>query len=535
MSAADAERIAALEQEIQRLHRVNAVLMDRVERSTDLQGDAYSIFQTAVLLEGQVHDRTQALQTAVDELGQAQRTLQDAIALIDEGFALYDADDRLRLCNDRYRAVWDNAPILGMHFEALLRRLVASGGIEDAKADPEAWIAWRLQQHRHPGAPLLIGASGDRWVQISERATGDGGRVSLCTDISAVKRSEADRRQRELAEKSALLHATLEALAQGVAVIAPDGRLSVCNQSFGELAGQDPAQAAARLLGEPALTADGAAKTLDTASAAGRGLEVRLAPMPDGGHVMTLTDITERQTREHQLVQMLDRLSQAYTELERFAYVAAHDLREPLRSIVSYTQLLRRHLPSDGETAGYFEVIVQAGNRMHGLISGLLDYARVPGQSGPFAPCSLQECCDLALDHLQAGIAQAEASLSVAPLPQVQGDAVQIVQLLQHLIGNALKYRHPQRRPLIRISAQSQDGHWIISVADNGIGIDPAAKDIYEIFRKLHSHAAYPGAGVGLAVCRRIVQQHGGRLWHQGNADGGTTFHFALPAVSPPV
>ncbi len=311
MSAADAERIAALEQEILRLRRVNEVLMDRVEHSMELQGDAYSIFQTAVLLEGQVQERTQALQTALDDLDRAQRTLQEAIALIDEGFALFDADDRLRLCNQRYRAILGDRPVIGMSFEAILRALVASGQMLDATADPEAWIAWRLGQHRHPGAPLLLAVAGDRWLQISERITGDGGRVTLCTDISAVKRSETDRRQRELAEKSALLQATLETLAQGVAVIAPDGRLSVCNQGFGELAGQEAAQAAARLLRDPALTAGGAPRTMETASDAGRGLEVRLAPMPDGGHVLTLTDITERQTREHQLVQTLDRLSQA--------------------------------------------------------------------------------------------------------------------------------------------------------------------------------------------------------------------------------
>jgi len=258
-------------------------------------------------------------------------------------------------------------------------------------------------------------------------------------------------------------------------------------------------------------------------------LDLRVTPMPDGGRVATFTDITERQEKEQQLLKAVDRLSHANTELERFAYVASHDLREPLRTIVSFTQLLQKRYPQEGEAQEYVDLVIGAGKRMNELICGLLDYSRVSGQSNPFRPCDMVQIAGLVLDNLRGSIEQSGAVIDLAPLPLVTGDAVQLVQLLQNLISNAIKYCRPDSVPQISITARKlPDGDCCFQIEDNGIGIDDGEHDIYEIFRRLHHNSAYPGAGIGLAVCRRIVEHHGGKLWHEPSESGGTRFLFTL-------
>jgi len=525
-------RVDALEKEVARLTRINQVLMDRVERSMDIQGDAFGIFQTAVLLEDKVRERTLALEEVLEELGNAQRFLHEAIETIDEGFALFDKTDKLVLCNERFRHVWGNAAQLGTTFEQMARSLVATNMLPEALEDPESWIAERVDRHRHPREPVVIHTGDGRWLQVSERPTADGGIVSLYTDITTIKTLESKRRERELAEKSLLLQSSIDNLSQGVSVVDHAGRMLAWNSRFLELLDLPPE---AVKIGMPlkslqiqAGIATDAPALAEHVTPLGRVLDIRRNAMPGGGHVSTYTDITLARAKEDQLKNAVDSLTSANTELERFAYVASHDLREPLRTIVSFTQLLQRCFPQEDQAKEYMDLIIRAGARMNALIAGLLDYSRVSGQSSPFVPCDLNAIGRAVLDNLHGSIEQSTAEIQLAPLPQVIADPVQMVQLLQNLIGNAIKYRHPDHPPRIQVSALSDDKEVRISVSDNGIGIDDGGHDIYEIFRRLHHNSAYPGAGIGLAVCRRIVQHHGGKLWHEPSEDGGTTFHFTL-------
>ena len=530
----------ALKAEIARLTRINTVLMDRVERSMDIQGDAFSIFQTAVVLEDKVRQSTQALEGALDDLGKVRLQLYEAIEVIDEGFAMFDDQDRLLLCNERYRRIWNSpSPLIGATFEQLARALIARDSLPQALGDPEAWIAERVEQHLNPHEPVLLRTADGRWLQVSERRTSAGGIVSLYTDVTEVKAVESRRRERELAEKMALLQTTLDNLDQGVLVVNRAGRLEAWNQRFIQLlelqwASLNMGDTLSGLKGLETLTKAPLPFAAEHRTIDGRLLDLRINPMPDGGRVATFTDITERQIKEQQLVQAVDRLSQANTELERFAYVASHDLREPLRTIVSFTQLLQRRYPLEGEAQEFIDLVVGAGKRMNALICGLLDYSRVSGQSSPFRACDMGLIVNLVLDNLRGSIDQSGAIIQVPPLPMVNGDAVQLVQLLQNLLGNAIKYCAPDQRPLISIAAeQTADGDWLFAVTDNGIGIKDGGQDIYEIFRRLHHSAAYPGTGIGLAICRRIVQHHGGRLWHEAVASGGTRFLFTLAKEHP--
>lgn len=316
-----ADRLAALERENAKLRKINHVLMDRVERSMDFQGNAFSLFQTAILLEGKVRERTRELEAALLELEAAnlaaeemRRFLGEAIDSINEGFLLCDAEDRVVLTNGKYRSMW----MAGVgewdgevSFENLIRRAAHSGAVRDAVADPEAWVARRLASHRAPGEPIVVRMADGRWFQISERRTRDGGIVGLHTDITEVKRSEERRREHELAEKSILLQATLDNLTQGVSVFDRAHRLVAWNYRFVSLlkAPVELARAGTPLGGFGNLppiqvqfaTPDDSPLVQEVETPDHTVLEIRRNPMPDGGFVTTYTDITERKRSEEAL------------------------------------------------------------------------------------------------------------------------------------------------------------------------------------------------------------------------------------------
>jgi PAS domain S-box-containing protein len=246
---------------------------------------------------------------------------------------------------------------------------------------------------------------------------------------------------------------------------------------------------------------------------------------------MELEAAHRRQEAENQ--QMVERLTASNTELERFAYVASHDLQEPLRTIVSFSQLLERQLGGGlpPEAHESFAFIVGAAKRMGLLINDLLAFSRVSSQGVKFSRLSLATACATARENLTDAIASVGAVIEQDALPDIDGDALQMMQLFQNLIGNAIKFHHPDRPPRIRIAAERQGDIWTVQVADNGIGIGKTDQDIFEIFRRLHPAAQYPGSGVGLAICKRIVTRHGGRIWVESEPGEGATFRFTLPAV----
>lgn len=240
----------------------------------------------------------------------------------------------------------------------------------------------------------------------------------------------------------------------------------------------------------------------------------------------------ERRRAELELREMVDKLSKAMVELERFAYVAAHDLKEPIRSIVSFSQLLdRRYADQLGDEGRQFlGFVIDAARRMSNLVTDLLDYSRCDKKVMGIAPVDCNQILADALKGLEVMIRQKGAEVVVGHLPRLNADVGQLLQLFMNLLTNSLKFSRPEVAPRVEISAERKEDGWLFSVADNGIGIDPSYGDyVFEVFRRLHTSDAYPGTGIGLAICKRVVENHGGRIWLASSTGEGTTFQFLLP------
>ncbi|HSU76073.1 MAG TPA: PAS domain S-box protein [Burkholderiales bacterium] len=250
------------------------------------------------------------------------------------------------------------------------------------------------------------------------------------------------------------------------------------------------------------------------------------------------SDVTERKRAEAELRRAHDELAKKAEELERsnaeleqFAYVASHDLQEPLRMVSSYTQLLARRyqdqLPAEAQEFMHFTV--DGAARMKQLIEDLLAYSRVGTKGKELVPVSLEAPLKRALTNLRTAIEESGATVSADALPTVDADEVQLAQVFQNLIGNALKFRG-KAAPRIHVGAAEQAGEWQISIADNGIGIEPQYFErIFMLFQRLHAMGEYPGTGIGLAICKKVAERHGGRIWVSSTPGAGSTFHFTLP------
>ncbi|MGK7900826.1 MAG: ATP-binding protein [Hormoscilla sp.] len=245
-----------------------------------------------------------------------------------------------------------------------------------------------------------------------------------------------------------------------------------------------------------------------------------------------IVNIVLRQADE--LASLARELERSNAELEKFAYVASHDLQEPLNLVSSYVQLLEMRYEDrlDRDAKEFIGFAVEGVTHMQKLIDDLLAYSRVGTRGKEFAPIVVETVLDRALTNLQIRIAESGAVITTDPLPTLNGDSTQLIQLFQNLIGNAIKFRSDQP-PQIHIGAKQQSHEWLFSVRDNGIGIDPQFADrIFTIFQRLHARDEYPGTGIGLAVCKKIVDRHGGRIWVESELGQGSTFYFTLPIQS---
>ncbi|MBN1918638.1 MAG: PAS domain S-box protein [Verrucomicrobia bacterium] len=264
--------------------------------------------------------------------------------------------------------------------------------------------------------------------------------------------------------------------------------------------------------------------------------EVTLKRAEIGGEDRVLAvvrDISERKRVEEALQQQAAELARSNAELEQFAYVASHDLQEPLRKITSYLQLLEERYRGrlDAGADEFIGFAVDGSQRMKKLISDLLEYSRVGTRGRPFEATDAGVLLERVLADLQMAIDENRAEVTSDSLPTVLADGVQLGQVFQNLISNALKFRRDES-PCIHISAQPKDGEWVFSVRDNGLGLDPAFKErIFAMFQRLHGRGKYPGTGIGLALCKKIVERHGGRIWIESEPGRGTTFYFTLPAI----
>jgi light-regulated signal transduction histidine kinase (bacteriophytochrome) len=224
-------------------------------------------------------------------------------------------------------------------------------------------------------------------------------------------------------------------------------------------------------------------------------------------------------------------LERSNKDLEQFAYVASHDLQEPLRMVSSYTQLLAQRYEGqlDEKAKKYIDYAVDGAVRMQRLINDLLTYSRVSTRGKPLEPIDASSVLGETIGNLYAAIQESRAIVTNDDLPTVRADAGQLLQVFQNLIANAIKF-HGTDSPRIHVSARDAGHEWIFSVRDNGIGIDPQYKEsLFVIFRRLHTRQEYPGTGIGLAVCKRIVERHGGRIWFESEPGKGTTFFFTAP------
>jgi len=257
-------------------------------------------------------------------------------------------------------------------------------------------------------------------------------------------------------------------------------------------------------------------------------------PNPASAVIFTALDITELHETEKALMRYARDLRHSNEELQRFAYVASHDLQEPLRSIISFSQLLERRYRGklDSDADEFIGFIVEGGMRMQRLIADLLQVSRVETHAREPAPTDAGAVVDASIRSLDEAIRRAGATVTVGPLPPVMADAAQLEQVFVNLVSNAIKYRSPDRPPAIAISAERTDGMVEFAVKDNGIGIEAEYFDrIFEMFRRLHTHDQYEGTGIGLAVVKRIVERHGGTVGIASTPGEGSTFYFTLPAA----
>jgi light-regulated signal transduction histidine kinase (bacteriophytochrome) len=236
---------------------------------------------------------------------------------------------------------------------------------------------------------------------------------------------------------------------------------------------------------------------------------------------------------ESKLAEKIKELARSNAELEQFASVASHDLQEPLRMVATYTQLLAEHYSGqlDEKAAMYTRYVIDGAQRMGTLIRDLLKFSRIDKAETGLQVIDSEQVFKEVVDSLQVAIKETGAVVTCNALPEVRAHGVQLRQLFQNLIENAIKF-HDGKPPVIGVTAEQKGGEWVFSIIDNGISIAPEnAERIFAIFQRLHTRSEYPGNGIGLAICKKIVEQNGGRIWMESNATPGATFRFTWPAV----
>jgi light-regulated signal transduction histidine kinase (bacteriophytochrome) len=258
--------------------------------------------------------------------------------------------------------------------------------------------------------------------------------------------------------------------------------------------------------------------------------ELSIQPIPEGVFVLSL-DITDRKQAENELRQTATELARSNAELEQFAYIASHDLQEPLRAVAGPIQLLQQRYAGqlDARAGEFIQHAVEGAGRMQTLINDLLTFSRLGPRGQPFQPTGCAEVLAAVLANLAVAIRESGAVITHDPLPIVTADRTQLIQLFQNLIANAIKF-HADDPPAIHIGVEQKTGEWLFAVADNGIGIEAQYFErIFVIFQRLHTRREYTGTGIGLAICKKIVERHGGRIWLESEPGQGSTFYFTLP------
>ncbi len=413
-------------------------------------------------------------------------------------------------------------------------------GPEWVQASFGLFLEWTLQLARHdPSSPL---AQNPVLMEILSKVTLFDSGLVMDSYFMAER------------EKAEVLSRVFDTNAEVVWILDAQGRIRHANRTTRMLTGYSPEEIVARPVPEfflpseerpsPRLTdlEESAAREghwqgeLVVRRKDGSGVTVwatlnLLGEEKGQGIILEFRDRTAEKKTEQDLVAKTADLVRSNRDLEQFAYVASHDLQEPLRMVTSYTQLLSRRYKGQlsSEADEFIGFAVDGAVRMQALINALLAYSRVDSRGRPLAVCDLNAVLDHALDNLKLALEESEASIVRGELPRVMGDPIQLMQLLQNLVGNAVKFRAKDRPPVVTVAAERAGDLWRIRVSDNGIGIDPQYFDrIFVIFQRLHTKEEYPGTGIGLAMCKRIVERHGGTIEVASAPGNGSTFTFTL-------
>ncbi len=396
-----------------------------------------------------------------------------------------------------------------------------------------------------------------KWVRKSKTPLHDPlgqviGMLGISEDITAQKLMEE-----ALRESEERFRAAFEQAALGMVYVTPDRRFLRMNARACEILGYPEAELLNRSVDDITFPEDLPANRENTQRMLADQQEVYSTEKrylrKDGSAVWTqitaslvrnaqgqpdyfvtiIEDISDRKQALALLEERTRDLARSNADLEQFAYLTSHDLQEPLRMVSSFTQLLERRYRGqlDERADDYIHYITEGAQRMQRLINDLLAYSRVGSRGRPFAALEFETIVEQVADNLQIAIEETGATLSHDPLPRVYGDEIQLVQLMQNLVGNAIKFRSANP-PQIHVSAHPEGKEWIISVRDNGIGIEPQYFErIFVLFQRLHLPEEYPGTGIGLAICKRIIERHNGRIWVDSVPGQGSTFYFSLPSA----
>ncbi len=489
-----------------------------------------------------------------------------------DGFALYDPEDRLVVYNQKYVELNPHIADLikpGAQYEAMLRQGIKRGGFSLNGMDEETFVQWDLQRHFNPGEPYERQLADGRWIRTLEKQTDDGSTVGTRADITELKEREL-----EVQKISGVLDRTndqfnvaLNNMVQGLCMFNSEQKLILCNRQYLEMYGfssevvkpgislsdvmrysislgnyrDEDAQSALAARHDPDKLK--VRTTIKQHLRDGRVMAVMNEPMPNGGSIATYQDITVLEQHEIKLVAYTKKLERSNRELQDFAYVASHDLQEPLRKIEAFSdRLIRKYgdlLPDDGKM--YVDRMQNAAYRMRELISDLLGYSRITTKAKPFQKVNMKEILEGVVSDIQMRIEEHNGSVEFDDLPTFDADRTQMRQLFQNLLSNALKFKKPDVDPVVSITAEAttrikengdKQDFWCFRIADNGIGFDNEYKDqIFTIFQRLHGRFEYEGTGIGLATCRKIVERHEGTIDADGVPDVGATFIVELPAV----
>ncbi|MBI3329999.1 MAG: PAS domain S-box protein [Nitrospinae bacterium] len=541
------------------LRSVDELLLDRANRYHHALEQVRVLLDTAQRRGTELEAANEELQATNEELEATSEELERTNAyrqtLMNTMLDILMTTDQRGVITEVNRATED---ISGYSREELVGQPFRQFFLEPDRA--HAGIEQVLVGKRVSNYDLTLLTKDGLHVAVSYNATAlrdpDGsitGVLGSSRDVTELKRAEE-----VLRESEAHLRAAMDNMTDGVVTIDDRGLVGSFNRAAQRIFGYEPAEVIGQnvkmLMPEPYYSEHdsylsnylrtGERKIIGIGrEVVGRRkdgstfpLDLAVGEMRSGQEPMfigVLRDISLRKEREEMLTRQAAELTRSNEELQQFAYVASHDLQEPLRMISSYSQLLARRYRGnlDADADEFITYIVDGVSRMQSLINGLLAYSRVGTNGSAFEPTDCATIVDLAVSNLQAAIEESGAVVTHDALPTVMADASQLSQVFQNLIGNAIKFRgeHP---PRLHVSAQGKENAWLFSVRDNGLGIDPQYADrIFGLFQRLHSRTEYPGTGLGLAICKKIVERHGGRIWVESEPGKGATFYITFPTV----